>query len=380
MFLGIALAACNPASESVSAGSVPTTSEADTSRLDVGDEFTETSAMPARSAPTTVPMATISSIGPSDDSDTQVIFEGTTYECDSSGVARWECERPRSTVYCDGAIEPSECSEVWYPNELQGIRLVTFEGIDYACESYGLACVSYGGGEPPPALWNPEVWCDGLECTYYDPDVWFEVSFDFFDYFCTDALMGFEQYDCYQSFSDSPPQVTLDPDVYCSGSEYSLSCDERWYPDELRSLEIVTFNGADYLCESSYVGSYGDYDCGAYWGGDPGLVYTGELKCTNHGTSFDCAYETTPPSSTTCRSSTSVEPTTYARIPGVDPSAIATTGEVQRRRCLAYRTSTATSKGSAMNGTTRKTSTPRLGLQAQMNRCHNRTPCHSRTE
>ena len=240
------------------------------------------------------PIVTTSSVSPSDQHVTQVRFEGATYECESAGAARWECGRPGSSVYCDGAVEPNECSSVWYPAQLQGIRLVTFEGIDYACESYGLACVSYRGDGPPPALWNPDVWCDGLVCTHYDPEVWFEVTFDFSTYFCTDGWAGFEQYDCYHSFSGSPPQVTLDPDLYCSGSEYALSCDERWYPDELSSFEIVSFGGSDYICEPSYVGSFGDYDCGTYRGGDPSFVYTGELNCTNRGTALDCAYDYYP--------------------------------------------------------------------------------------
>ena len=294
LFLGVALVACNAATGSASVGSPHATSDADLSEQEVGNELTPASATPTRPAPTMAPMATTSSISPSDASPTQTLFEGETYECDSDGIARWECGRPGSTVYCEGVAEPSACSHVWYPSELQGIRLVTFEGTDFACESYGLACVRYSGDGPPPALWNPEVWCDGLECTRYDPDVWFEVTFDFSDYFCTDALMGIEQYDCYQSFTDSPPQVTLDADLYCSGREYSLSCDKRWYPNELRALEIVTFSGADYLCEPSYVGSYGDYDCGAYRGGDPDLVYTGGLKCTSRGTSFDCSYDHYP--------------------------------------------------------------------------------------
>ena len=212
-----------------------------------------------------------------------------------NAASRYMCERPGAVVYCDGLGPYDECSDLWYPSEMRGIRLVTFEGRSYACQLVGKACLSYTGGPPPVSFYSPDIWCDGLLCSKHDPDEWLEVSFDFADYFCEESFLGFQQFDCYQSLTGSPPTYTaLDPDLYCSGPELFLTCSPDWYPDELEGYDFITFAGSDYLCEPALLGSWGDFDCGYYAGGDPAYVYTGDLKCSDMGYSFECDYDFYP--------------------------------------------------------------------------------------
>lgn len=213
------------------------------------------------------------------------MFEGTGYECDADGASEWTCGQGTSTIYCEGSPKPTDCSELWYPSSLDNLRLVTFEGVDYACETYGNRCVAYSGGPPPAFFSYPDVWCDSYTCSYYDPDVWFEITFDTSAYLCTKAGLG--QHDCYSALNGGPSNRSQ-PEVYCSGPQYSLQCSNSWYPNELARYELVSSPGGDYLCEPALTGGIDDYDCGFYWGGDPALVFTGELKCTDRGYSFEC--------------------------------------------------------------------------------------------
>lgn len=219
---------------------------------------------------------------------TEVNFEGLVYQCDDGRLGKWTCTRSTGLIYCDGYSAPTSCSELWYPSELNSVRLVVFDGVDYACQVVGSACVAYQGGPPPTSFFNPSVWCEGLSCSHYDPAEWFELTVDFTDYFCEESIFGFQHFDCYQSFGSPPSYTALDPDVYCSGPKILLDCSENWYPDELDQYEIVLYNGGEYICERSYLGGFQDYDCGFYSGGDPSYVFGNDLKCTDRGYQFEC--------------------------------------------------------------------------------------------
>jgi hypothetical protein len=86
----------------------------------------------------------------------------------------------------------------------------------------------------------------------------------------------------------------MQPEMYCSGSESSPRCSELWYPSDLDRYELIDSGGISYLCKDAIGGSFGDYDCGPYAGGDPAFVYTGELKCSDTGFGFECVTEFYP--------------------------------------------------------------------------------------
>jgi hypothetical protein len=176
---------------------------------------------------------------------------------------------------------------MWYPDELAGIDVVEFDGRSYVCEVAGSRCVQYESGPPPLSFLQPDIWCESA-CTYYDPDIWFELEYELRLFFCRDALFGYQQHDCVAAVGKEPPRMFLEPDIYCSGAESFPRCSDLWYPDELDQHELADIGGTTYLCERAITGGFGDFDCGRYEGGDPTRVYTGELKCTESFGSFEC--------------------------------------------------------------------------------------------
>ncbi len=241
------------------------------------------------------PPGTLGNPAPPIEEATTVVVAGVSYTCDDPAQREWECTSGAMTVYCSGGVVPGDCSELWYPDELASYDLVTFEGGSYLCDPSTSGCVTYRGG-PLPSTAYPDVWCDTEGCSHYDPEEWFEASIDFTIYFCTSTLLsGFQQYDCYWSANGRPPSIVVgNPDAYCSGPQFSFDCSEDWYPDELDDYELVTFAGLTHVCKPAFGGSYGDYDCGQYSGGDPSYVYTGSLKCSNYFSGFECSRDYYP--------------------------------------------------------------------------------------
>lgn len=278
--LALILAACGSSSNargsSTTSGALGSGEQASAQ----SDPSSAATTQPTRSAPTTQEA--------SEPEVVDVYYEGLRYVCDKGSPGDWTCHYLANTVYCEGLSAPTSCSDLWFPSQIANVRLVTFEGRDYACQKYETSCVLYTGGPPPLSFYTPDLWCDGLECSHYDPDVWTKITFEFSDYLCTERTFQFDEFDCYKTIGDTQPTLLVSPDLFCSGFEYAMTCDKRWYPDELQSFEFISISGIDYLCTPSYLGSYGDYDCGAYQSGDPNLVWTGQLKCTDRGYSFDC--------------------------------------------------------------------------------------------
>ena len=131
----------------------------------------------------------------------------------------------------------------------------------------------------------------------YDPEEYFEVTFNGSGYICEEKFSWRSQYDCDRYFGGGPPLIILpSPDLYCSGPENSLTCDYRWYPDELADYELVTIDWNEYLCENSLFGSWGDKDCRRYDGGDPFWASGGsvDLYCSGSGYNMTCASDEYP--------------------------------------------------------------------------------------
>ena len=197
-------------------------------------------------------------------------------------------------MFCNGRSGPVDCSVLWYPDSLKEVRLVTFQGSSYACELFGDRCVSYDGGPLPTAFFAPDIWCDPQGCSYYDPANWFEIHDDQTRYYCQNAV-GPQQYDCVEAVGTRPPMTIAAPDLYCSGQKTFPDCSDLWYPSVLSSYNVVNISGFTYLCNSANGpgAAFGDYDCG-YLGGNPSLVFTSGLKCSQLPTGFDCGTDDYP--------------------------------------------------------------------------------------
>lgn len=191
-------------------------------------------------------------------------------------------------MYCNGLASPDRCSSYWYPDDLDHLRLVEFQGLGYACEQYGSACVRYDGGPPPAYVVYADLWCDGSTCQEYDPDQYFEISFQARTYLCEQTLLGFQKYDCNEWWGGAEPLFGFEPDLYCSGSEYFPDCSTLWYPSELASYTMFDDYTGTYLCQPAYTTRYVDYDCGSYSGGNPAYVYSLPLKCSTQYGGIEC--------------------------------------------------------------------------------------------
>ena len=219
-----------------------------------------------------------------------VRLDGIEYTCEQILFSKWNClESSGHRAYCNGSAEPNDCSTRWYPDELDALELVEFERQSYACERFGNRCVAYDSGPPPVSFEQPDIWCEA-SCSYFDPEIWFELQVDFIDYFCRDAFFGFQDYDCVRALSQEPPTIIIEPDFYCSGSQLFPECSAFWYPSDLADELIVDISGSTYLCQSaSGMGSsFGDFDCGRYSGGDPRFISKSDLKCSDTRGSFEC--------------------------------------------------------------------------------------------
>lgn len=106
----------------------------------------------------------------------------------------------------------------------------------------------------------------------YDPDRYFEVTYQYRSYLCEDPLFNFsDRYDCMRYYGGSPPLFFFNPDLYCSGPTYSLRCSTDWYPDGLDDYEFVTIGFSSYACAYQFFS--GDYNCVPYYGGRPPSYY-----------------------------------------------------------------------------------------------------------
>ena len=125
--------------------------------------------------------------------------------------------------------------------------------------------------------------------TLYNPNHYFEITFDFNDYICEDRFSWGDQYDCVRYFGGRAPLI-LSPELYCSGPDYNLTCSANWYPNEMDAFEFVTVNYQDYACQDSWVGGWDGKDCYRYNGGDPSMAVMGwvGLYCSGSGYSMRC--------------------------------------------------------------------------------------------
>jgi len=173
---------------------------------------------------------------------------------------------------------------------------LTYDYKNYLCQEKRFTrntfeCVRYFGGGAP-GFYDIDLYCTGsksrLDCSTYDPDEYFEIRYDGTTYLCNSLLLG--KYECARYSSGSLPSF-YSPDLYCSGSESYPECSKYWFPSDLEmwGREIRNISGTTYLCDQA-MGSYRDWDCNRYSGGDPSFISFSwpDLKCTEEYGSLSC--------------------------------------------------------------------------------------------
>lgn len=171
------------------------------------------------------------------------------------------------------------------PTNAEAVRV---DGKEYWCElspsSAAVPCVLAKAAVPQTASFAlADLWCESTQCYPYNPEWYFETTYDGRGYICQSASVGYsDRYDCTSYRGGPPPALISVPEVYCNDSGFGRTCSDLWYPDDLEDYELITVGGADYLCKSAWQGGLGDLDCYRYSGGNPSMV-TGlvDLYCSS---------------------------------------------------------------------------------------------------
>ena len=177
------------------------------------------------------------------------VWAGGSHLChDAQGIGSYDCYRYYGgdaplvagppDLYCSGLESFPDCSELWYPWELEEYELVTLRGQTYLCErailGYNdLDCWVYDGGLPFYAIKS----FGELKCTRYGSS--YECRTDAYpsqlegyyfatisggDYICEETGQGSR---CWR-WSGSWPAFGLEsPRYYCN----NYGCDRIYYPD-----------------------------------------------------------------------------------------------------------------------------------------------------
>ena len=180
-----------------------------------------------------------------------------------------------------------------------------FEGADYVCEEVGYSdadCVR-AFGSVPSYIGTPDQYCSNVMSSFPDcSDLWYPSELDDYtfiqygpsDYVCEDSFSGFAFGDaeCFRYSGGDPGMATgAFPDLYCSDSFSAIpTCDEDYFPSELEGLEFVTIDGSDYVCEDTF----GGLECFRWRGfGSPrdAIGFSPDFYCNDWG---ECAEDDFP--------------------------------------------------------------------------------------
>lgn len=231
----------------------------------------------------------------------EVDYEGRTYLCESSfsidecaiyfgGAAPVIIS---ADLYCDpiarrcAEYDPSQFEEIWYAGDNYLCDMNTFGA--------GYDCVRYSGG-PSPSFFTVDLYCSGFtgpsECSplWYPDELsrYTMVTIDGNDYLCDEALTGrYGDQDCFRYSGGNPSvQASGFPDLYCSDDLGRLSCDTSYYPSEWDGYELVRIDSWDYVCRSGF----GGQECYRWYGtGSPSDAVLGlpDYYCNFRGCSPD---------------------------------------------------------------------------------------------
>jgi hypothetical protein len=177
-------------------------------------------------------------------------------------------------LYCSGSRSSVTC----YEYDPDDYFEVSYNGGTYVCEStfgYGRynRCARYYGGAAP-SFFTTDLYCtnslNSVTCYEYDSYYYFEVSYNGGTYLCEDASYSYGRYDCVRYYGGAAPSF-FSPDLYCSEISNNIDCSAIWYPDDLDNYEYITIGFSQYACLYSFVDR--EFSCVRYYGGQPPSYY-----------------------------------------------------------------------------------------------------------
>lgn len=208
--------------------------------------------IPAPAYRPTPPVTTATVVLPDD--SFEVRFEGGNYLCQPpwlGGYSHFDCERysggqapsRRNSDDCSGSKPFPECSELWYPDEIDDYDLITMSSQLHLCKDAFLAGSSFAS-----ATWTAPPYQGG-----------------------------------------EPRQVSFFFALKCSPSGVSLQCEDDYYPSEMKGLRLARIGYTDYVCRETYGGE----ECHQWHGsGSPKSATYGtpDLYCNGSGTCAEDGY------------------------------------------------------------------------------------------
>jgi hypothetical protein len=170
---------------------------------------------------------------------------------------------------------------------------------------YGdLDCYTYSGGDPSFVGGSVAAYCSSsgsfLDCS----DEWYPNELDRYDFtringsdhVCKDALTtSWGDQDCFRYYGGDPNSATFGlPNQYCSGDSFSMTCDPYDYPSAIEAAieaewddySIIRIDYSEYICDD---GAFGDTPCVRYSGGSPSRYsfWNPDYLCERWGSSCE---------------------------------------------------------------------------------------------
>lgn len=221
-----------------------------------------------------------------------VEFRNSTYVCETygNGCVRYVGGPPPSSFYspdiwCDGVYCYEYDPDEWFE--------VTFASGGFICqESFfdwqQYDCQRYFGGRAPSSVVFAELYCSGSksfpECSeHWYPDELDDyelISMGGFGYLCDGMwTVGWDDYDC-GSYSGGDPSLVL-ATLKCTDRGYTFECNRDYYPSEMDGYFLSNIGGTQHVCEDTWQGS----ECYMYYSGSPSSATMGlpDYYCNSYG-------------------------------------------------------------------------------------------------
>jgi hypothetical protein len=192
-------------------------------------------------------------------------------------------------LYCSQSYSAYECSP-YNPDQYFELG---YDGRSYLCErdfADRNDCLAYDGRYVPSFGLTPDLYCSGSDWSPDCSELWYPAELDGYDiqqisgrdYLCEDAW-SYGDVDCYLYDGGNPDFAAGSfPDLKCSETGGRLECSTDAYPSEFENLATVRIGGAEYICEDTFEGQ----ECFRWYGtGSPSNVTMGlpDYYCNSYG-------------------------------------------------------------------------------------------------
>lgn len=159
-------------------------------------------------------------------------------------------------------------------------------------------CVRYSGGAAP-SFYSPDIYCSGPKYSPECSELWYPDELDDYEiinmggrmYLCKNAVLGggIGDKDCAPYSGGDPDRVSFFSALKCSPDVGGLRCDEEYYPSEMEGLSVVRIDYKDYVCKDTYQGDacYRWYGTGSPKSATYGLP---DLYCNRSGVCAEDGY------------------------------------------------------------------------------------------